>query len=86
MLGSLPGPLGHWGGKFKYSLNILGKLEIPPKLIALVFFSALLLSNFTTCPVNLYEERLAKQLNTFLCATACCSLCFVIVCRSLFSF
>lgn len=63
MLGSLPGPSGHWGGKSKYKLNILGKSDILPKLISLVLFSAPLLSNLTTCSVNFYD-RLAKEVNT----------------------
>lgn len=64
MLGSLAVLLGYWGGKSEYNFNVLEKLEIPPQLISLVVFSALLLSNFTTCSASFYEERLAKEVNT----------------------
>lgn len=64
MLGPLAVLLGYRGGRSKYSLNVLEKLEVPPQLGSLVFFSALLLSNFTTYSANFYEERLAKEVNT----------------------
>lgn len=66
MLGSLPGPpVGHQGGKSKYNLNVLKSWKSNQSLFAWCSFSAVLLSNFTTCSVNFYEERLAKEVNTF---------------------